>query len=319
MTAIAVTFALTVTIIVGLYWVVVERPDVARERAVQRRLQPAAGQMVAHVLVMPHSTLSSLNWLDRTLTRMSRVTEPLREMLNQAALKMTVGTVLLSCAFLALAFGVATSYLIRVPLLPYLTGAMGAAVPILVVRHLANKRLIAFEQHFPAAVDLMARSLRAGHALSTALELVGKEIPDPIGTEFRLLFEQQNYGMSLADALRAFAKRVPLLDARFFATAVLTQREVGGNLSEILENLSAVMRERFKVKRDIRVASAHGRITGWILGLLAPTLAVILSAMSPALMQELFRDPLGIRLVIGAVVLEVLGVVFIRRIVNVEF
>jgi tight adherence protein B len=176
-----------------------------------------------------------------------------------------------------------------------------------------------FENQLPAGVELLARSLRAGHALATALELVGKELPPPISTEFRLLFERQNYGMSMGDAFKAFANKVPLLDARFFATAVLMQREVGGNLSEILEKLATVMRERFKVKREIRVASAHGRITGWVLGLLAPALVVVLSAIAPSLMTDLFSDPIGKDLILGAVLLQLVGIFFIRRIVNVEY
>ncbi len=124
-----------------------------------------------------------------------------------------------------------------------------------------------FEDQFPQAIDLIASSLRAGHAFTTGVSMVADEVPDPTGAEFRLLYDQQNYGMPLPDALKAFARRVPLLDARFFITAVLTQREAGGNLAEVLDNLSTLIRERSRVKRQVRVASAHGRITGWVLSL----------------------------------------------------
>ncbi len=135
------------------------------------------------------------------------------------------------------------------------------------MRYKRTKRLQTFEEQFPEAIDLIARALRAGHALTTGLGMVADEIPAPVGEEFRRLYDEQNFGMSLPEAMRAMARRVPVLDARFFVTAVLTQREAGGNLSEVLDNLASVMRERFKMKRQVRVASAHGRMSAWILSL----------------------------------------------------
>jgi tight adherence protein B len=198
-------------------------------------------------------------------------------------------------------------------------GIVLAIVPFLYLKRKGTKRLAVFEEQFPEAIDLLARSLRAGHALPTALQMVADEIPDPIGAEFRILFEQQNYGLSLTDALRALADRVPLLDARFFVTAVLTQRETGGNLSEVLDNLAAVIRERFKVKRQVRVVSAHGRITGWVLGCLPPVIAFILFSISPTHMRLLIDDPLGMNMLIVGIVLQIVGVWAIRRIVDVEY
>jgi tight adherence protein B len=176
-----------------------------------------------------------------------------------------------------------------------------------------------FEEQFPEAIDLIARALRAGHALPTALQMVGEEIPDPVGGEFKQLFEQQNYGLSLTDALRNFGGRVPILDARFFVTAVQTQREMGGNLSEVLDKLSAVIRERFKVKRQVRAVSAHGRITGVVLGILPPAVAGILFILSPEHIRLLVDDPLGVYMVVSALILQAIGVLAIRKIVDVEF
>jgi len=140
-----------------------------------------------------------------------------------------------------------------------------------------------------------------------------------MGAEFRLLYDHQNYGMPLPDALKAFSRRVPLLDARFLITAILTQREAGGNLAEVLDNLSALIRERSRIKRQVRVASAHGRITGWVLSLMPPAIALLLTLIAPAHMKEFISDPLGLRMVIGAIVLQLIGMVAIRRIVDVEF
>ncbi len=168
-------------------------------------------------------------------------------------------------------------------------------------------------------MDLIAGALRAGHAFTTAVSMVADEVQDPTGAEFRLMYDQQNYGMPLPDALKAFAQRVPLLDARFFITAVLTQREAGGNLAEVLDNLASLIRERSRVKRQVRVASAHGRVTGWVLSLMPPALAAMMIMIAPEHMKAFVDDPLGVRMVIGAIVLQVIGTLAIRRIVNVEF
>jgi tight adherence protein B len=192
-------------------------------------------------------------------------------------------------------------------------------VPYLVVRFKATKRIRKFEEQFPDTIDLIARALRAGHAFTTGLALVAEEAPQPVSGEFRLLYDQQNFGMPLTEALKSFAERVPLLDARFFVTAVLIQRESGGNLAEILGNLANVIRERFKVKRQVRVTSAHGRITGWILSGLPPSLAAAFMVTSPNHIMTLVRDPLGINMIIGALVLQTIGTLIIRKLVQIEY
>jgi tight adherence protein B len=179
--------------------------------------------------------------------------------------------------------------------------------------------MLKFEEHFPEAIDLVARSLRAGHALPTGLSMVADEMPVPVGTEFRILYDEQNFGLTLPDALRNFARRIPVLDARFFVTAVLTQRESGGNLAEVLDNLASVIRERFKVKRQVRVISAHGRITGWVLACLPPSLAVATMVINPDHLGTLLGSDLGQRMIIAALTLQVIGTLIIRKIVNVEY
>ena len=176
-----------------------------------------------------------------------------------------------------------------------------------------------FEEQFPEAIELLARALRAGHAFPTGLTMVADEIPPPVGSEFKLVYDRQNFGMPLGDALKALAERVPVIDARFFVTAVLTQRETGGNLSEVLDNLASVIRDRFKVKRQVRVVTAHGRITGWILAGLPPSLAGVLCFVSPGHMKTLITDPLGIQMLVVAGVLQVSGTLIIRKLVNVRY
>jgi len=198
-------------------------------------------------------------------------------------------------------------------------GLVAGIIPYLVLRFMRTKRLRKFEEQFPEAVDLIARTLRAGHAFPTGLKMAADELPDPVGGEFKLMHDQQNYGLPMSDALRGFAARVQLIDARFFVTAVLTQREAGGNLAEVLDNLASVIRERFKIKRQLRVISAHGRLTGWILTALPPSLGAFMLIRIPENFRVLLEDPLGIKMIIVAVFLQILGAFLIHKITNVEY
>jgi tight adherence protein B len=200
-----------------------------------------------------------------------------------------------------------------------IVGLTAGSLPYVFLRILRGRRLNKFEEQFPEAVDLIARTLRAGHAFTTGLRLAADELPEPVATEFKLLHDQQNYGLPMTAALREFADRVPLIDARFFVTAVLTQREAGGNLAEVLDNLSAVIRERFKIKRQLRVVSAHGRLTGAVLGALPPSLGAFLLIRTPDHFKILIEEPAGIRMIIVAVSLQLLGVFMIYKITKVEY
>jgi tight adherence protein B len=200
-----------------------------------------------------------------------------------------------------------------------LLAVIGAALPYLYVGRRRKKRIEKFEEQFPEAIDLIARALRAGHGLATGLGMVADELKAPVGTEFRILFDEQNFGLSVPEAMRNFARRVPVLDARFFVTAVLTQRETGGNLAEVLDNLGTVIRERFKIKRQVRVLSAHGRITGWVLTMLPPALALATLIVNPNHLGSLLHDPLGQKLIMAGVILQIMGTLIIRKLVNVEY
>jgi tight adherence protein B len=164
----------------------------------------------------------------------------------------------------------------------------------------------------------LSRALRAGHAFTTAMGMVASEAPDPIGPEFRKTYDEQNFGLPLKEALNNLAVRVPLLDVRFFVTAVLIQRDTGGNLSEILENLAYVVRERFKVLRQVRVYTAHGRFTGWVLVALPSGLACVLMVINPEHMTVLFTERMGHTMLTVAVVLQLMGFVWIKRVIKIE-
>ena len=255
----------------------------------------------------------------RCLGRSGRIVDPLRRTVELSGLAITTGLVVLASIFAASLLYVLIRLATGLNWAAAVVGLAAGAVPYMLVRYAATRRMRLFEDQFPQAIDLIASSLRAGHAFTSGVQMVSDEVADPTGAEFRLLFDQQNFGMPLPDALKAFAARVPLLDARFFITAVLTQREAGGNLAEVLDNLSGLIRERSRVKRQVRVTSAHGRITGWVLSMMPPILFVMMMLAAPEHMNTFVTDPLGIRMILVALVLQVIGTLAIRRIVNVEF
>jgi tight adherence protein B len=314
------TFVSVLGIIFGLYWFFVARPEEAEHEAVRKRLGKAAkGGSRIVALLKPEEKLSQLGALNSLLVQSGRVMEPLRRSIEQSGLKVTPGTIILASAcFAALGFTL-VMYFLQLPLVGAAVAGLAACIPFGYVHRARTQRMLKFEEQFPEAIDLLARALRAGHALTTGLLMVAEELPEPIGPEFKLLYDQQNFGLPVPRALRDFAERIPSIDARFFVTAVLTQREAGGNLSEVLDNLASIIRERFKVKRQVRVISAHGRITGWCLAALPTALALFFTLMNPEKYATFYKDPLGMQMIAGALFLQVIGVFIIRKIVNIEY
>jgi tight adherence protein B len=195
--------------------------------------------------------------------------------------------------------------------------ALGA-LPYLYVLMKRRKRLNAFEELFPEALDFLARSMRAGHAFSVSLEMMADESPDPIGVEFRKVFHETNLGAPLDVALRNLAARVPLLDVRFFVSAVLLQRETGGNLAEILTNLAFIIRERFRLKGQVRAASAHGRLTATVLSVMPILTMLGLLIMAPGYLQSMASDSDGKYLIIGSIVAQFVGYYWMKKIIDIK-
>ncbi len=193
-----------------------------------------------------------------------------------------------------------------------------ASLPYLFVLHQRKKRMAAVEEQLPEALDFLARSMRAGHAFSISLEMMSEEMPDPVGMEFRTLFNEQNLGAPIELALQNLTERVPLLDVRFFASAVNMQRQTGGNLSEILTRLAYVIRERFRLKGQVRAASAHGRMTAGILTAMPIVTMIALLIVAPGYLQGMAADEDGRRLIAGCVVAQVIGNLCIRKIIRIK-
>jgi tight adherence protein B len=316
------TFTLTMTLVAGSYWLLVTRPEAQVAGRIRERLRTKTARVTDSPSVVKSAPVATTaagpigilrNWHQQyAVTAAARLidsagmrTDP-HWLIGGTAITLTVVVIVLRIA--------QASWVVSL-----IAGALTPFVPYFYICYAARKRLSDFEEQFPDAISLMARALRAGHALTSTLALVADEVTEPVKSEFRALSQQHNYGLPLPDVLRTFAKRIPLVDVRFFATAVLLHRETGGNLAEVLDNLATVMRDRFRVRRQIRALTSQGRMTGWILGALPIVVGIILYSMNPEHMTAFVRDPVGFRLLVAALLLEIIGAVAIGKIVDVEY
>ena len=254
----------------------------------------------------------------RELTWLEPQTSDLRLLLEQADVNWSVGSFLMICIGLGFALGSAAWILGGSPVYFLIFGAVGSVLPLLQLRRLRKKRLRAFEEAFPEAIDLLGRSIRAGHAFATGLKVVAEEGQDPVASEFRQVFEEQKFGLPLDESLLGLADRIELVDVRIFVTAILVQRDVGGNLAEILDKISYTIRERFMIQRQIRVYSAQGRMTGYLLAALPIIMGFLIYALNSEYMSILFEEPIGRAMIALAIVLQLVGLFFIRKIVDIE-
>jgi tight adherence protein B len=261
--------------------------------------------------------LSAVPWMNRWLLKVE-VAPRLRSLLYQADVKWTAGGLLLLTA----ACFVFPTYLLylRSGTLVFagLIGLLVGGAPIFYVLHKRRQRFNKFEQELPEALDLMVNAMRAGNSLVAALSLAGQESPDPIGCEFRICFEEQNYGLELRTAMNNLLVRFPLQDLRIVVTAILIQKESGGNLAEVLDKTAYVIRERYRLKRQVRVHTAQGRLTGWILTFLPIVLGIALYLVNPDAMSLLWKRPIGIKLLYASAGLTLTGGLIIRKIVNMD-
>ena len=242
-------------------------------------------------------------------------------MIRQAGMTWTVPQLLLAMVG-AGAAGVLAGIKVQILLNPVLSmialGLLFAWFPYLYVAHKRTKRMKDFEAQFPDALDFLARSMRAGHAFSVSLEMLAEEMSDPLACEFRQVYNEQNLGMSIDVALTNLHARVPSVDAGFFVSAVMLQKETGGNLAEILTKLAYIIRERFRLKMKVRTASAHGRLTGTILTIMPFGLMMALSLIVPDYLPTMVKDPVGKYLVGAAIAGQFIGYLFIRKIINIK-
>ena len=313
-------FVLGVGFVMALYFGAAKVPGMMLQRKLDARLDEvtsAPEEQTPTTALVKNRHEGPLPVLDRFASGTARGSR-LAVWLEQSGAKISLSGLLLACLGSGLAVGFIVALATRMPVGWIIGGALGFALPFMVLRVKRTRRMHKFEEEFPEALDLISRALKAGHAFATGLKMVADEMAEPVGPEFRKTFDEQNFGLPLKDALASLTERVPLLDVRFFATAVLIQRETGGNLSEILENLAGVVRERFKILRQVRVYTAHGRLTGYVLLALPAFLAIALSFINPEHMQLLFREHLGHVLIGVAIVLQIVGYLWIKQVVKIE-
>jgi tight adherence protein B len=302
------------------YWGFTRLPARLEARRLERRLQDVSApfeKLDDELALVRRPVEGPLPALDRLVSG-SRAGSRLAGMIEQAGLRTSPSAfVLMTIAAASFAAFISVVFARGWYAAP-IAAIIGGFGPTGFLMHRRTKRMRAFEEMFPEALDLLSRALRAGHAFQTAMGMVADELKDPVGPEFKKTFDQQNFGLPLRDALFQMSERVPILDVRFFVTAVLIQRDTGGNLSEILDNLAHVVRERFKIKRQVRVHTAHGRFTAFVLLSLSPALAIVLSFVNPEHMDLLFTERIGQILLVIVIVMQTIGFVWIRNVIRIE-
>ena len=291
-----------------------------RKREISAMLRTAAEDPIPGGTPLLRESAGRGTPLDKWLDRLSLLGK-VQKLVEQAGVKWTTGALLLRMA------GGACAVLVLSALLPNLFAVPGSAmalalltgaVPYFYLRRKRARRLAAFEEQFPEALDFLARSMRAGHAFTISLRMVSEDMPDPLGLEFRTLFNEQNLGAPLDTALYNLADRMPLLDVRFFVSAVILQKQTGGNLGEILTRLAQVIRERFRLKGQVKAASAHGRMTSLVLTILPVATAFLMMLAAPSYLQSMAKDPDGVKLIAGSIVAQIVGQMVIRKIIRVK-
>jgi tight adherence protein B len=311
-------FLLVAGVIVGAYLAITMLPAAIKRRQLDERLRDVtlpAAKPTLHESVILRSTENA--FLDR-MAAGTRGGDWLAQLIEQSGVRTSPGQVIFLSLAAAGILAMVVSVFVRQSWAPMIAAPVGLVVPTLFLVRKRSARMKKFEEMFPEALDLLSRAVKAGHAFQTAMNMAAEELPDPVGPEFRKTFDQQNFGLPLRDALNNMVQRVPIIDVKFFVTAVLIQRETGGNLSEILDNLSNVVRERFKVLRQVRVHTAHGRFTGWVLMALPASLGVVLNWLNPEHMELLWKESMGHAMLGGAVVMQIVGYLWIKQIIKIE-
>jgi tight adherence protein B len=318
-----IPFLVFITCMFGVFgaYLLATRGTEAKRRRLQQRLSDALLYSKRsddeEIQLARQELMSEIPALSRLLMRV-QVATSLRKMLDQADLHITVSRLAMLSVMAGLLAALAVSMLTISKLLMVGGGVFAAAVPFLHIAYKRRKRLNKFLEHLPDALELMSRALQAGHAFAESLHMVSTEMPEPVATEFRKTYEEQNLGLSLKLALENLSERVPLLDLRFCVTAIMIQRETGGNLAEILEKVSTTIRERFRILEDLNTLTTSSRMSAWILCGLPIFIALAVTVMNPDYMSVLWRDPRGHNLIFAACFMQVTGMLIVRKILKIK-
>lgn len=261
--------------------------------------------------------LSTIPWLNRWLQRIDLFPR-LRLMLYQADLNWTVGGLVLMSVFCWMVAANLVFWRTGETIFSILLGGIAGMAPLFYVQQKRNARFNRFEERLPDALDMMVSALRAGHSLISAMGTVSKEAGEPVAREFKKCFDEQNFGAELRTAMMDLVTRVPIDDVRIVVTAILIQKESGGNLAEVLEKAAHIIRDRFRLKRQIRVHTAQGRMTGWILSILPVVLGLLLYMVNPDHLSLLWKRPIGVKMLYAATAMTIIGALIIRKIIRIR-
>ncbi len=314
------SIVVVVAIVIGaLGFLLIGRRDAARQ--IERRLQANAPmqesiEKSASAQLIRDEGLSTLPWLDRSLASWSRI-DHVRKLISQAGMDTKPGLIVLMTGVAGLGSYLVLHLFMQNIILPLIGGIAFGSIPIGTVYVRRNIRMRAFEKNFPEAIDLLARAVRAGHSLGTGMEIVGQEMTEPVAGEFRKTFEEQHLGLHFRETLVNMTERMPLQDVRFFAAALIIQDETGGNLAEILSNLSATVRDRFKIRGEVRTRTAAGRLTAVILSCLPPFMLLLMRILNPEYTHVLYTDIYGLILLAVAASMQIVGACILWSIVNI--
>jgi tight adherence protein B len=315
---------LTFCVVIALFfaiWMLVGGGD-NKQELVRRRMEAVRkaerrGDVSTTLKLARDEMLSSVPVVHRMMLHWAWSVR-LQERISQAGLTMKVGKLVLISACLGLGTWLVVGLFYPQFPIALIFGIGAGAAPFGVIGYLRQKRMRQFEERFPEALDLLGRAVRAGHAFTTGLEMIAKESAEPIASEFRTTFEEQNFGLPLRDALLNMTERIPSIDVRFFVTALLIQKETGGNLAEILDGLARVIRDRFRIYREVKVRTAQGRLTAGILIALPIFMMIILSVLNPTYMRVLYEDPRGPVILTVAAAMQVIGSILLWKIIHIE-
>lgn len=295
--------------------------DARRKKQVTKLLSTASGEPVVTVTNLLKELTPDRGNGFRGMVDRFKFTKHAQQQIQQAGMDWSPMHLLSAMGMFAipgLGIGVFAPLLMNSAITSVVLALVFASAPYLYVRRKRKQRMDRLEEQFPESLDFLARSMRAGHAFSMSLEMIGEEMADPLGQEYRTLFNEQNLGAPLDVALHNFSERVPLLDVRFFTSSVLLQKQTGGNLSEILARLAYVIRERFRLKGQVKAASAHGRMTATILTVLPIATMLLLLVVAPGYLQGMAADSTGKVLIGCAIGAQLLGNFFIKKIINIK-
>jgi len=313
-------FLFCLFLVLGAYLLATHGSDAKRAR-LQKRLSEAllhsSHTEDVEVVLARNELMSEIPWLNRVLVRLQAALQ-LKRMLDQADLHITPSRLIMFSGMAGMLAALAASVISVSILIVFVAGIVAAAIPFVHVWWSRKKRFDRFLEHLPDALDLMSRALSAGHAFSEAMYMVSIEMPEPIATEFRKTYEEQNLGLSLKLALENLTQRIPLLDLRMCITAVLIQRETGGNLAEILEKVAYTIRERFRIMGDLKTLTTSSRMSAWLLCGLPIFVTIVITAMNADYMSVLWKDQRGHYLIATALFLQVTGMMIVRKILRIK-